>query len=510
MRTINSECFKEKGVSLMAGKILLINGPTSSGKSSIANLLCESDFSFQKLNTKKIASDVLKNHEKKYFESDLKYASSLIGQPVPNVKTLTYFCENSENSEIYSLYQKVHKKIEEMSCSLFQELYTAFRDEAISLTSGGENCVIDHNIFLDPYPYRNQVFFKLFRDFGETFKSLTLYTNVEQIFQNNLRRNHKFIEFAEKFSSWKDAFEIMDAEESKAGQTFLHYRQPMQVIQNLQLHYRIRTDEDQNGELLEVIKREDFLSLISKIELAQSHLMGYLIRKGYPLVHSKGFLRFIDPRKTFLFVDQLKESECVYIYNKRFSHDFLVKNSWKNKLLSLEKKDLKGTPLEVLRPWLQGKRPLGEDVSRVAKIVSIENFLEEKRLDSIFEEIFQSLLGGQVKSVVLQGLQIAKDGFSLSRKSSGKFCIVYLHRKEASFIDREENAIFLALFTKKLFESGVEFPVPDVEELEISCSQGDDIFSSFAVLEKKHATEGLTQSNSNSLGKEVSSLSSVC
>ena len=126
-------------------------------------------------------------------------------------------------------------------------------------------------------------------------------------------------------------------------------------------------------------------------------------------------MRFIDPRKTFLFVDQLKESECVYIYNKRFSHDFLVKNSWKNKLLSLEKKDLKGTPLEVLRPWLQGKRPLGEDVSRVAKIVSIENFLEEKRLDSIFEEIFQSLLGGQVKSVVLQGLQIAKDGFSLSR-----------------------------------------------------------------------------------------------
>ena len=239
----------------LAGKVLLINGPTSSGKSSIANLLCNSQFGFKKLNTKKIASDILKSHEKSFFSEELSRAAKLTKKTVNNVKTLNYFCENSNNAEIKALHEKTFEKVGLLIETLFRDLYDAFREETMSIISSGYSCVIDHNVFLDPYPFRCNKFFELFSDFGDNFRRLTLYTGMEKIFQNTLSRNHRFMEFAEGFSSWEAAFKKMEEEERRLGHTFLHYRQPVQIVQNWLLHYTLESKFDEKKEFLEKIRR---------------------------------------------------------------------------------------------------------------------------------------------------------------------------------------------------------------------------------------------------------------
>ncbi|MEI6187334.1 MAG: hypothetical protein WCP46_02385, partial [Alphaproteobacteria bacterium] len=61
-------------------RILVISGPSSSGKSSIANIICKFDASFIKLNTKKINITSEKMLSHKYFANELDVASIIIGK----------------------------------------------------------------------------------------------------------------------------------------------------------------------------------------------------------------------------------------------------------------------------------------------------------------------------------------------------------------------------------------------------------------------------------------------
>jgi len=65
-------------------RILVISGPSSSGKSSIANMICKFDTSFVKLNTKKINVNSEQMLSHKYFDKELDAASIIVGKKLIN------------------------------------------------------------------------------------------------------------------------------------------------------------------------------------------------------------------------------------------------------------------------------------------------------------------------------------------------------------------------------------------------------------------------------------------
>ena len=47
--------------------VLLIVGPSSSGKSSVANILTNTKYNFKKINTKKLENETVEKHSKLYY-----------------------------------------------------------------------------------------------------------------------------------------------------------------------------------------------------------------------------------------------------------------------------------------------------------------------------------------------------------------------------------------------------------------------------------------------------------
>lgn len=297
-------------------RILVISGPSSSGKSSIANIICKFDNSFIKLNTKKIniTSEQMLSH--KYFAQELDVASIIIGKKLASVSDVFAEAQKCSNKALLDISKTLSIKLSDFDPQVYLDiLYQNYVVEVEVILERGNRCIIDHNIFLDPHPLKMDIFFKHFRHLDGALKVINIYSNFENIILNTLDRNNRFYDFVnmhERINSSKTELERLD---EQMGFSHLVFRQPLRIIENLFSMYRFT--DSHSTKTLQIIRGGDLQKMLDIAQYEQEKLIGFLVYKNYIFTHIP-YEELLSFRSDFVIPITDRD---IYVEDERFRYD---------------------------------------------------------------------------------------------------------------------------------------------------------------------------------------------
>jgi hypothetical protein len=306
------------------GKVLLICAPSSSGKSLLANLICESDLDFVKLNTKRIEEKTRIEISQKYFSDELEAANRCLNEPIHTLMQLFQITQNTRNKKLENICNNVwnkEKALGENYC--FYHLYKNYFSGAQDIVKKGMNCVIDHNIFLDPFPKRKNIFLEYFACFKQNFKIMNLYNPIENTLLNVLERNKRFYSFVLDHESVREAEAGIRTQEANIGYSYSTFRQPLRLLENWASVYNIASTQSPDSLTFQQISGVDFQRLLNIAHYEQEKLIGFLCLKNYPIAHIHAHeLTTLKDRYSYL--SELAKSSILYISEKRFEYNYKI------------------------------------------------------------------------------------------------------------------------------------------------------------------------------------------
>ena len=295
--------------------VVLISGSSSSGKSTMAKLICDIDSSFIKINTKKININSEEEYSRKYFQDEIRASSELICKKLDKISDIFLESKIGKGLKLREIAKLLSRKLQNIAPQLYLEiLYKNYFKEADKILSEGQRCIIDHNIFLDPYDLRKDIFFRHFSGLGERLKTISLYVSLEKVILNNLERNQRFYGFLNSRFPTDDNKKIIEIHDKKMGFSHIVFRRPLRVIENFLSLYKVNNN---NEGCLQKLEIDDFNKIIEIALWEQEKLIGFLIYKNYPFSHIQDE-ELINFRADFNFIKELKCNE-VCIYNHRIS-----------------------------------------------------------------------------------------------------------------------------------------------------------------------------------------------
>lgn len=306
-------------------KILLICSATSTGKSTLAKEICKAELNFIKLNTKLITHLTHEQLSKKNFNSEMQEASLLLKTPIKTIREILLQSRISNDKHLLKIQYAIECKLkktdpQEYFNALYKNYYFAVQD----LIENGKNCVIDHNIFLDPYPSRKNIFIEIFNQFEDHFKILNIYSNFESIISNTLTRNRRFYNLVSSEKSIINAEKRINHEDLTEGYSFSVFRQPIRVLENFASMYKIGYSEEEN-QTLEKISGTVYNEMISIIKYEQEKLIGFIIYKNFPFTHIKNE-ELIDLSREFDYLRSFPKLSFLSISEKRFNFNYQIIN----------------------------------------------------------------------------------------------------------------------------------------------------------------------------------------
>jgi hypothetical protein len=314
---------KKKNKIFNNSSIILICGPSSSGKSTLANLICKSYPTFLKLNTKQISINSEIEFSSVYFSEYLDQASKIIKKPIQKINEIFVEQKKQSNKLLDDLYNSIIQADQKIPQERFLEiLYRNYFKEVKIILARGNKCIIDHNIFLDPYPIKQNIFLETFKDFKNDFKILNIYSNFENVILNTLERNKRFYNFLSSNNSTNTSNDQLIDSDIKKGFSYYIFRQPLRVIENLALLFE--TDTNSNNKILQSISSEDFKKILTIVKYEQEKLIGFLIFKEYIFTHIKD-KELIELRSDLSYLKEVSNNkDILHIKEKRFVYDFQI------------------------------------------------------------------------------------------------------------------------------------------------------------------------------------------
>jgi len=399
------------------GKVLLICAPSSSGKSLLANLICESDLAFVKLNTKSIDEKTRKEISLKYFSNELESANRYSNEPIQTLMQLFQVTQNTHNKNLKAICNDVwnkEKSLGETYC--FEHLYKNYFSGAQDIIKKGMNCVIDHNIFLDPFPKRKNIFLEYFAYFKQSFKILNLYNPIENTLLNVLERNKRFYSFVLDHISGQEAETGIRIQETNKGYSSSTFRQPLRLLENWASMYNIASTEPLDAQTIQQISGVDFQRLLDIAHYEQEKLIGFLCFKNYPIAHIPVH-ELITFKDRYHYLSELSKSPILYVNEKRFEYDYkiAVDNDFNTNIkFNTKYKQIKA----LLKKWPMNKQSY--DLRAQKETDSMKNLLQDKEREINTQ-----------KNCFLSSM-IFKDVFSNKTKSSN-YCVIQ------SFSDSEQT-----------------------------------------------------------------------
>ncbi|WHA04411.1 GspE family protein [Candidatus Bandiella numerosa] len=264
--------------------IILITGPSSSGKSTLANIICNHT-NASKLNTKQLNIKSGQEFSKKYFAEELKQASELINKNLKSINDISIELKKIDSKILSKIWLEINEKRKKCKLTDFLDiLYKNYDLEVNQIINSGGRCVIDHNIFLDPFPERKNIFLKYFAWPQSNFIVINLYSNLSNIVINTLERNQRFYNFINSQHPLSTNIEEkILKEDTKKGSSFNIFRQPLRTLENVASLYKF--DQEKSSNALEFIPTKEFKKIIKLIFFEQVRLIGFLVFKKFPFTH---------------------------------------------------------------------------------------------------------------------------------------------------------------------------------------------------------------------------------
>lgn len=362
---------------LLSKDIILFCGLSSSGKSSVANLLCEFDPSFAKINTKKMNVISEQIISRQYFQQELETAAELVGKPFAIINDI--FLEAKKLDSLLPLVKVIGTKLSQLDPRIYLGiLYQNYAVELKDIIAQDQKCIIDHNIFSDPHPLRKDIFLEQLA--SDNFMIINIYSNFENIILNTLERNQRFYNFINNGSSKAD----LDDADIKHGFSNIVFRQPLRIIENLASMYHLSSVD--NGRTIQKITGNIFNKILEIAHYEQEKLIGFLIYRNYAFTHIEDS-ELVQLRSDFAYLTRFNENDLC-IQDKRFFYDLQLitdenlsqdklsscLKSFSNKIMDLRNKDSSELLIHKINIlW---------EKCRYNKALSVEDFTTKIHCDS--------------------------------------------------------------------------------------------------------------------------------
>ncbi len=303
--------------------VILICGPSSAGKSTLANLICELCPNFLKLNTKEININSEIEFSSLYFSKYLDQATKIINRKIYRINEIIIEQKKQNNKLLNYLYNSLLLEFQGLSEEKFLKiLYQNYFKEVETILAKGNKCIIDHNIFLDPFPIKKNIFLEFFKVFENDFKIINIYSNFENILLNTLERNKRFYHFLSNNNPINESTNQLIESDIKKGFSYYIFRQPLRTIENLSLLFKI--DKNSDGKILQSIPAEDFKKMLTIVKYEQQKLIGFLVFKKYIFTHIED-KELIEFRWDFAYLNEISDNQdFLFIKEKRFLCDFQI------------------------------------------------------------------------------------------------------------------------------------------------------------------------------------------
>jgi len=255
------------------GKVIVLTGPKSSGKTSLMHALIKSGIMHFVTISKKliVMESMISFGEKEYLRDLINEVSQIFNRKV------TLFELFKVN---YPIAVELIRNIQEIADSHYEEytsiLYINYIREIKKFTDSGRNVIID-DTFLN-------FGFGKFSDYGSgiAIKKLLLYDNLEGLLSKSNIRNGKFIRLLQQADDIERFQVDLAAKETELNESGFSLRYPADIIKDYTDFYKFKTNINSEEVALDKITQPEISRLISIIYETQAALEKTLKDSRYP------------------------------------------------------------------------------------------------------------------------------------------------------------------------------------------------------------------------------------
>ena len=292
------------------GKVIVLTGPKSSGKTSLMKALIKSEIiNFVTISKKRIVMEsMISIGEKEDLKDLINTANQLLNRKV-SLFALYYFDYPALPSELIS-------KIKETADTYFEEflsiLYTNYIANIRRYTDLGQNVIIDDTLlyfrFDKFYNYRN----------GLEIKRLLLYDSMEGLLRKCNIRNEKFIRLLQQADNIEEFQANLAAKEAESNDSGSSLRDPIDIIKDYTDFYRFEKSTNSKEVILDQITHSEMNKYIDIIYETQEELEEILKENKYPIDSHHKEKKYYKS----LVEEYFEEEEMCFILPK-FKTDFI-------------------------------------------------------------------------------------------------------------------------------------------------------------------------------------------
>jgi len=332
------------------GKILLVSGPTSSGKTTLVFKIAEKLTAFKTFNRKILHGKIDPEVNKVFFETLFEKITLITGKKVTNINQLYEI--NPEDVSILNRDQLKALKDQAITISegpefkdfVLKLIFYSYYDEIKKYIFSGENIIIDE-VLVDSD--RSYSLFVFCFNYYPHIRRVLLFDTVEGTLEKCNIRNIKALELLEQSQSIEDFKQKLKKLELESGSSEACYRFPKLVFESYKEYYAF-TDNTSNDKI--ILGNTTYRKITSTIfEIAQEHLklLKILGKRGYIIDMSKHLINVEEE------LEKLPKKEIIYITSK--SHfQYLIKASSITELTLLDNPNFLKYLLRDILPWLDG------------------------------------------------------------------------------------------------------------------------------------------------------------
>lgn len=306
------------------GKILIIHGPSSSGKSTLLFAILKRFPNCVTINRKKIQSASKIIVTKFFFTALLKEASLIIGREISSLSMLYTLGSQEIPKHRIAEFNSIKRQIKQILATeqfkkySLQILFSSYYEESKQVIFSGYNLLIDETLLDDELSY--EIFCSCY-NFYPKIKSLILFNTLDDLLEKYITRNNKFISFSQQHTNNTDLLVALSSIEVTTGASSLTYRAPVEILGNYRKFYDFTPTLCTNNIPLARITRDELFVLINRINEQQLRLIQILDKFDVKLPVTQNY---INPLQVINEI--FATTSSVYILSKR-KYDFVVHSS---------------------------------------------------------------------------------------------------------------------------------------------------------------------------------------
>lgn len=308
------------------GRILLIVGPQSSGKSTLISAMLEKLPICRTINRKKIISEVNEKSNRDYLRSILLKIKEITGKEINNLNQFYLINEDEIDFNKKRTFAESKKDLlktissEKFNSYTRTNIFQAYALEFSSFLLSGFTVIIDETEINSDINYEKFYFY--FKD--TCIKKALIFNTLEQLLQKYIERNNSFLRLLESQKNIEEFLTLLNDQEKESGNSRFTYRPLNGILDNYKKYFIFSPNcPNSKKPVLQVLHRSEMSRVLVKIiewdqEFQRKLKKWDFFRRRFSAVPLK-----VD----FLIESLLGDSEKVYIESK-LDFDYVIESQF--------------------------------------------------------------------------------------------------------------------------------------------------------------------------------------